>query len=123
MDEEMCSIFAEVLVRPTPSNFPRLDLVCPAPFGQAVGRQRSLVEDDPDSERIPARTVCAAFSLLVLGLVRVLCGSLRQQEEQTQQKRGEMSCGADRVQDFTRGGSRSSSALFLPDYFSWRWSE
>lgn len=37
---------------------------------QDVGRQRSLVEDDPDSERIPARTVCAAFSLLVLGLVR-----------------------------------------------------
>lgn len=37
---------------------------------QSVGRQRSLVEDDPDSERIPARTVCAAFSLLVLGLVR-----------------------------------------------------
>lgn len=35
-----------------------------------VGRQRSLVEEDPDSERVPARTVCAAFSLLVLGLVR-----------------------------------------------------
>lgn len=42
---------------------------------QNVVRQRSLVEDDPDSERVPARTVCAAFSLLVLGLVsgKVLC--------------------------------------------------
>lgn len=37
---------------------------------QSIPRQRSLVEEDPDSERIPARTVCAAFSLLVLGLVR-----------------------------------------------------
>ena len=37
---------------------------------QAVTRERSLVEDHPDSERVPARTVCAAFSLLVLGLVR-----------------------------------------------------
>ena len=37
---------------------------------QGITRERSLVEDDPDSERIPARTVCAAFSLLVLGLVR-----------------------------------------------------
>ncbi|CAN0312836.1 unnamed protein product [Ectocarpus sp. 8 AP-2014] len=36
---------------------------------QSIGRQRSLVEDHPDNERIPARTVCAAFSLLVLGLV------------------------------------------------------
>ena len=39
---------------------------------QGISRERSLVEDDPDSERIPARTVCAAFSLLVLGLVRCL---------------------------------------------------
>ncbi|CBJ49290.1 expressed unknown protein [Ectocarpus siliculosus] len=36
---------------------------------QSIGRQRSLVEDHPDNERIPARTVCAAFSLLVLGLL------------------------------------------------------
>lgn len=35
-----------------------------------ITRERSLVADDPDSERIPARTACAAFSLLVLGLVR-----------------------------------------------------
>ncbi|CAM9898356.1 unnamed protein product [Ectocarpus sp. 6 AP-2014] len=41
---------------------------------QSIGRQRSLVEDHPDNERIPARTVCAAFSLLVLGLI-LLCVS------------------------------------------------
>ncbi|CAM9589085.1 unnamed protein product [Hapterophycus canaliculatus] len=41
---------------------------------QSAVRQRSLVEEDPDSERIPARTVCAAFSLLVLGLI-LLCMS------------------------------------------------
>lgn len=42
---------------------------------EGVGRQRSLVEDDADSERVPARTVCAAFSLLVLGLI-LLCMSV-----------------------------------------------
>eukprot|EP00752_Nemacystus_decipiens_P014638 g13035.t1 len=42
----------------------------------SVTRQRSLVEDHPDSERVPARTVCAAFSLLVLGLL-LLCVSAK----------------------------------------------
>eukprot|EP00903_Cladosiphon_okamuranus_P020740 g19045.t1 len=43
---------------------------------QPVTRQRSLVEEHPDSERVPARTVCAAFSLLVLGLL-LLCVSVK----------------------------------------------
>ncbi|CAM9577610.1 unnamed protein product [Pylaiella littoralis] len=41
---------------------------------QSAGGERSLVEEHPDSERVPARTVCAAFSLLVLGLI-LLCMS------------------------------------------------
>lgn len=41
-----------------------------AVVAQSSSNQRSLVADDPDSERLPARTVCAAFSLFVLGLVR-----------------------------------------------------